>query len=732
MLIERRLVAVFSMAVFLAAAGSACGIARANEVAPPADAASPPLSTADGTLLRDGLRTMIASARDKVFPSLVNISVITVNFYDGKETKGGGTGSGTIISKEGHVVTNAHVTSKGKKFKLTLSDKSEVNAELVGEDPQTDLAVLKINLDELKGKELPVASFGDSDELVMGDYVIAMGSPYSLSRSITLGIVSNCERVFAGGMGGSDEVEAIDYIGGEATGAFTRWIQHDALINPGNSGGPLVDLKGQVVGVNTRGGSGMGFASPSNMVKDIAEKLVKFGEVPRSQIGIAMRQIEKTGFKEGVLVTSVVADGPAGKAGVKAGDLLVKINGEAVTARFAEQIPALSRRIADMPIGGTVTFSLRRGEQVVDATITTEKMLKDRGDETALRGWGVSVEDITEMLYRELRLESRDGVWVTGVRGGSPAGLSEPALQSGDIIKSIDGKPVKNLADFVERYKTIMKEDAIPEFMLVEIDRRGKNNVTVVKPRPVKREDPPREVAKAWIGVETQPVLKDLAKQLGHDGQTGFRITRVYPRTLAAESDLKVGDVIVGLNGEKLAPKGMQDTAFWRRQVEKLKLDDGAKATLKVLRKGEPVEVGVGIERTRIGADEARKDDNRDFELGVRELTFFDRDDNRWDDSVKGVMVTGADRAGWAGLGGLFGGDLIQKIDSDEITDLASYRKAMERVAKAQAERVVFVVLRGQRTYYKFVEPDWKPTIDKKAAAQVEKEKKEEEQKDGK
>ena len=174
------------------------------------------------------------------------------------------------------------------------------------------------------------------------------------------------------------------------------------------------------------------------------------------------------------------------------------------------------------------------------------------------------------------------------------------------------------------------------------------------------------------------------------------------------------------------------DYTFDQVQVEKLKLDDGAKATLKVLRKGEPVDVGVGIERTRIGADEARKDDNRDFELGVRELTFFDRDDNRWDDSVKGVMVTGADRAGWAGLGGLFGGDLIQKIDSDEITDLASYRKAMERVAKAQAERVVFVVLRGQRTYYKFVEPDWKPTIDKKAAAQVEKEKKEQEQKDGK
>ncbi len=707
------------IAAILLVAGSA--IAQQPTTAPgtPPITASPAAETA---LLRDGLRNLISSARDKVFPSLVNISVITLNFYGGKESKGGGTGSGTIISPEGHIVTNAHVTSNGKKFKVTLADKTEINAEMVGEDPLTDLAVLKINPDDLKGKPMPVARFGDSDELQMGDYVIAMGSPFALSRSITLGIVSNGERIFSGA---NEEVGPIDSIDGQATGSYTRWIQHDALINPGNSGGPLVNLKGEVIGVNTRGGSGMGFASPSNMVKDIAEKLIKFGEVARSQVGFTLRHTEKTGIKEGVLVTSVMADSPAGKAGIKAGDILLKMDGKPVSARFAEEIPSLSRKIADTPIGGAIAFSLKRGETPIEVTVTTMKMLKDKGDETALRAWGLSAEDVTEQMFREFRLESRDGVFVTGVRGGSPAGLAEPALAGGDIIRAVEGKPVKNLADLVDRYKAIMTQDPIPEFMLLEFDRRGKNNVTLIKPRPPKTEDPPREVAKAWIGIETQPVLKDLAKQLGYEGQTGFRVTRVYPKTLAANSDVKVGDVIVGLNGDKLSPKGMQDAGFFRRQIERLKLEDGAQAALKVIRAGQPVEVPVALERTRIGPDEARKDNNKDFELGVRELTFFDRDDNRWDEKVQGVIVTGAERAGWAGLGGLFTGELIQRIDDDEITDLATYRKAMERVTKAQTERVVFVVLLGSRTYYKFVEPDWKPIIDRKKAEEVEKEKKE-------
>ncbi len=688
-------------AVVLAAAG----VGTAARADGPAAAGG-----AEPQILKDGLRELISSARDRVFPALVNISVVTVEYWSGKETKGQATGSGTIISKDGHVLTNAHVTSSGKKYKVTLADKQEFDATLVGEDPATDLAVLKLDPKALKSGTLPVATLGDSNTLQVGDYVLAMGSPFALSRSVSLGIVSNVERVFAGSSSRGEEVEEIDLIDGQRTGQFTQWIQHDALINPGNSGGPLVNLDGQVVGVNTRGGAGMGFASPSNLAKSIAQRLIDKGEVERSFIGVSLRQIENTGLTEGVLVTSVQQGSPAARAGLKAGDVIVRLNSQPVTVRFAEQIPSLARQIADTPIGGTVTLSYQRDGAKQDVQITTEKLLRDRGDKTALRGWGLSAEEITDFIAREQRLPSREGVWVTGVRGGGPAALAEPAIQPGDVIRAVGGQPVKSLEEIVARYRAVMDQDPLPEHLVVEFDRRGKNQITLIKPRPDKPEDPPREAAKAWVGVASQPVLRELAEQLGGTDNQGFRVTRIYPGTKAAASELKVGDIIVAVNGTRVSPRGIQDAKLLEREIRKLKIDEPAKLT--VLRGSEKVEVPVTLERTRIGPEEARRDENKDFELSVRELTFFDRDENRWDESVAGVLVSGVERAGWAGLGGIASGDVVQRIDNEVVTDLASYRKAMADVAKRQPERVTFVVLRGTRTYFSFVEPEWKPTID--------------------
>ena len=217
--------------------------------------------------LRRDMRRMMALARDQVFPALVNIEVITVQYWGGKERKGRAVGSGTIISPEGHVLTNFHVAENGRKFKCTLSDKQELTATLVGDDPLTDLAVLKLDLSELKdpGMPLPHATLGDSGELEIGDTVMAMGSPWALSRSVTRGSISNIERILSGS---DDAAGEMHFDRDQRTGIFNRWIQHDAAINPGNSGGPLVNLKGQVIGVNTRGGGfggDMGFAIPSNI-----------------------------------------------------------------------------------------------------------------------------------------------------------------------------------------------------------------------------------------------------------------------------------------------------------------------------------------------------------------------------------------------------------------------------------------------------------------------------------
>lgn len=657
-----------------------------------------------GDALLTQMRRLIANARDQVFPALVNISVVTVDYWQGKETKGRATGSGTIISDDGYVLTNAHVTDSGKKFTCTLSDKSELPATLVGEDPWTDLAVLKLDLKNFSGT-LHAAMLGDSDNVTVGDSVMAMGSPFSLSRSVTLGIVSNTERVFAGN---DEEFEGMTLDFDQRTGLFARWIQHDASINPGNSGGPLVSMDGRVVGVNTRGGSNMSFAIPCNIAREVSRALIEHGEVPRAWLGLNFRQTQRTGYDKGVLVTSVDQQGPAYKAGLRPGDLLLSINKQPVSVRFVEEVPPLLKKLADLPVGTPAEFTYSRDGKEATLSIVPDKLLKDRGDRTALRSWGLSVQQITPVMARNHRLKDTRGVMVVGARAGAPAAAAEPAITAGDIIHTIDGKDIPDLPAMVAAYESIMSQAKLPDFMLVEFSRDGKQMATLVKPKPDKPEDPPREVPKAWLGVATQIVLKDLAKRLDIPGTSGFRITRVYPGTKAAAADLRVGDVIVSINGEKIAPRGNQDSKALERKIRSLDIDQDA--TLGVLRDARPLDVKVSLERTRLGPDEARRDQNRDFELTVRELTFFDRDDNQWDESVGGVLVEQVEEAGWAGLGGLASGDLIQKIGDHVITDLASYRAAMDDIAKAQPERISFVVLRGIRTQYKFVEPEWKPS----------------------
>ncbi len=659
--------------------------------------------------LREELRRVIIAARDRVFPALVNIQVVTVSYFDGRERKLRGTGSGTIISPQGYVLTNQHVTYNGRKFTCTLADKQEISAALVGEDALTDLAVLKLNLSELKpGTTVTVAGFGESEQLQVGDYVMAMGSPLALARSVTLGVVSNTERILIGRL--ADDFDDFELDSGQRTGLFTRWIQHDAAINPGNSGGPLVNLRGEIVGVNELkvGGDGMGLAIPSSLARQVADALIQHGEVPRSWIGVSFKATQKTGLSAGVLVNSVVEDSPADQAGIRAGDVVTHLDGAAVDVRFMEQVPPLMKRIADAPIGATLRLTYERDGQSGVAEVRTAKLLKDRGDERAFRGWGLTAMEITDKLARDLRLDGTDGVLVSSTRGGGAAQLAEPPLAPGDVIRALESTPVADLDGFVAAYERIMSADPLPEYVLVVFDRRGKQTVTLLKPKPDQDPDPPREVAKAWLGVATQPVLKKLAEKLGAGALSGFRVTRVFPGTTVAGGELRVGDVIVALNGEKLSARGNQDAPVLDQKVRQLEI--GAAASLTVWREGQTLTVPVTLDRTRLTPGEARKERNRDFELVGREVTFFDRDERRWDESVSGVIVESVEPAGWAGIGGLRSGDLVQRIDAHAVTNLATFRSALAAVTEAQPARVVFVVLRGAQSNYLFVEPDWKPT----------------------
>ncbi len=655
--------------------------------------------------LRQGIHAMTRQARDKVFPALVNIDVITIRYWDGKEHKSQAVGSGTIISKDGHVLTNQHVTHEGVSFTCTMEDKQRIPAKLLGEDALTDLAVLQLDLslyDDGSGP-LPVAAFGDSDQLEIGDYVMAMGSPFSLSRSVTLGIVSNTQRVF----GTAGESGGMKLRAGQRSGMFTQWIQHDALIHPGNSGGPLVNLEGEIVGVNQLGGSAIGFAIPSNLARRISDQLIANGEVERSWVGMSIRSIEKTGYEEGIFVNSVVSDGPAAEGGLEAGDVLVELDGEPVTIRFDEEIPPLLDRVARKKVGDTLEVIYLRDGERKETTITTARLEQDLGEERAFRNWGMTAMSITDRIARERRLDSTEGVLVTSVRDGGPAALAEPQIGRGYVIRRIADHSIDDLQAFLAAYDSIMEMKPLPEYVVVEYEVMGKNHLTLMKTKPDDDEDPPREVPKAWLGVATQPILQKLAEQLGDEKYQGFRITRVYPRTLAAESELLQGDIIVGLDGKRIYPRGMNDAGLLSRVIRRMPI--GETLTLNILRQEKMLEIPVELERTRIEPADALREVNRDFEMTVRELTFFDRDAMQWEEDVEGVLIEQVTSAGWAALGGLASGDLIQRINDQPVRSIEEFRDVMDQIREDEPERVVFVVLRRISRHHVFVEPEWRP-----------------------
>ena len=690
-------------------------------------AENPVASQEPSRSLREELRETVGVARDQVFPALVSIEAVTVEYRRGKELKGQAVGSGTIISETGLVVTNEHVTHNGIRFLCTLSDKRQLSATLVGEDPLTDLALLQLDIESLKDQAevLPVARFGSSADLEIGDVVMAMGSPYALSRSVSLGIVSNTERVFAGGFG-SDDLEEMELGGGQRTGLFTRWIQHDAVISPGNSGGPLVNLAGEIVGVNELGGSTLSFAIPSDLAQRVVAALATEGEVDRSFWGMSIKPIRRTGIDEGVLISSITVEGPADRAGVQAGDVLVALEGEPLTVRFVEEVPLLLDRLAGVEVGSSHQLTLQRGDELVDVSLVTEKLDKDVGKQSSFHDWGFTAQGITPKMARDFRLGSTEGARITGVRQGSPAQQAEPPLERGDIVRAVGQRSVSSLEDLIEIFSGSIRretgersgdpgenngaeksQDRGPESVVLEFDRRGTNQLTVLVPDRRDTEDPPRELPKAWIGVATQPVMPPLSAQMGLADVRGLRITRVYPGTEAEKADLRVGDVVTSLNGQPLTPAGMEDSNLLVRQARDLEIDGLAQLGLR--RGDRELEVSVQLERTRLSPVEARRHTDRDFELTVRELTFFDRDERRWDSSVRGVLTETVDSGGWAGLGGVRKGDLILRIGDDEIKGLKSFRRALEAASQDRPERVVFVVLRGSRTYFQFIEPDWAP-----------------------
>jgi serine protease Do len=388
-----------------------------------------------------------------------------------RERRESSLGSGVIVDSSGYIITNNHVVAKADEIKVLLNDKREFTGKVVGTDPKSDIAIVKIN-----AKDLPVISWGDSDKLEIGEYVLAIGNPFGLNQTVTQGIVSAVGRANVG---------IADY---------EDFIQTDAAINPGNSGGALVNSRGQLVGINTAifsrsgGYMGIGFAVPSNMTRAVMDSLIKTGKVVRGWLGVSIQEVtpdlaKQFGMKEsrGALVSEVIPDSPAAAAGIQGGDIITAFNGKAVDSpstlrnTVAQTLVGKSVKVEVLREKKPVTVEVKISEQPKDIAQTEGETAEGDGKDTALAG--VEVRNLTPDIARQLGLPPGTvGVVIAGVEQGSAA--EEAGLQEGDVIMQINRQPVRNIGDFKRLAGKLSKKDS----SLFLINRQGRKLFIAIRP----------------------------------------------------------------------------------------------------------------------------------------------------------------------------------------------------------------------------------------------------------
>lgn len=379
-----------------------------------------------------------------------------------REMKRRSLGSGFILDRQGLIVTNNHVVAAGaENIKVRMGDGREFKAEIIGRDAKTDLALIRI---ESPAADLPALALGDSGRMRVGDWVMAVGNPFGLEQTVTTGIVSATGRVIG-------------------AGPYDDFIQTDAPINPGNSGGPLVNMRGEVIGINTAivaMGQGLGFAIPSNLAAVVIAQLKEKGQVTRGWIGITIQAVTPDiagamGLKDtrGALVSSVVAGSPAERAGIKQGDVIIAFDGKEI-----RDLNDLPRIVADTPVGKQVNVDLLRDGKKQSPALTVAEMKEDGtspAEGPAVEFPGMEVAEITPQLAMQLQLEKAEGVIVTRVRAGSPA--EDAGIRRGDVIVEFNRQPVRDMKDYREALRGAGKADRV----LVLLERQGRRIYTSIR-----------------------------------------------------------------------------------------------------------------------------------------------------------------------------------------------------------------------------------------------------------
>lgn len=646
----------------------------------------------------DQLKQEMTAAVSAVRPALIRIIVVSADYMQGREIKIESAGSGVIISPKGYAVTNHHVAGNARKLLCTLADKRLVDAKLVGSDPLSDIAVIKLIPPD--SKPFPYASFGDSSKLQVGDRVFAMGCPLALSQSVTNGIISNTEMVLP---------PMFSYRGleleGEDVGSIVRWIGHDALIRPGNSGGPLVDRQGKIVGINEIS-IGLSGAIPSNLAKSVVDSLISSGKVTRSWLGIGVQPLLRSSeLTRGILVSAVMDDSPAAKGGLKPGDVLLSLNGTDVLARFKEQVPLFNQFAAHLPIGKPVKAQVLRDGKEIALTITPSERLKAADRQYEFKTWGICATNITYQVQDRMRLATRDGVVVTGVLPSGPSASAKPSLQEDDVITRVGGDPVKNVADLKAVTRKLTEKATSPVPVIVDFARGERRYASVVKVGRAEPSSPGSEISKAWLPIESQVITSELAEALGVPGKTGVRVTRVHAGSSADKAGLKVGDLIVKLDGEVIPAEQVEDVEVLPSMIRQY--DVGAEATLGVIRDGKPIDVNVKLEASPKPSRDFPVYEDTNFEFTVRDIAFRDKSEGAVTKDAAGAYVESVSEGSWTALADLRVGDVITSVDGKKITGLSDLKAALADVAKKKPKSVIFKALRGTHTVFLEVQPDW-------------------------
>jgi serine protease Do len=519
-----------------------------------------------------------------------------------------------------------------------------------------------------------------------------LGSPATLSQSLTRGVVSNAALVLP------DSIRMI--LDGENVGEAVRWILHDASIFGGNSGGPLVNGRGEIIGINELGVANLGGAIPGNLARAVADQLIAHGKVTRGWSGLTVQPIlEAGGPASGVLVADVAAGSPAEQAGLAAGDVVRAVDGHAIEGTKENAVASFTRlEMGRMP-GENFVVEYQRASVRQTARLTLETREAAQAKETELTEWGAVMRDITRKLAREDRLPDQRGAWLDNIRPGGPAGQAEPELRRQDVVVAVDGRAVASVAEL-----QMLTDELLPDTpnatrtVLVDFRRNGAGLSSVVELRRSNPRSVTPQARKAWLGIASQPLTPKLATRLALKADGGARVTQIYPGTTAESAGLQVGDVILALDGAPVAARRAEDADVLARMIRQYRA--GTTAVITLWRAGQKLDVSVALPEQPTPSAEMPFWEEIDLEFAVRDVAFDDRVRLQLPLAAAGVLVESVVPSGWAALAGLRGDDLIMQADGVAVGGVEALKAAREAAVQSGREWWVLLAQRRGQTYF--------------------------------